>query len=109
MPPTPLIRTRQAAELLGRHPSTITRWAANGRLTPELRAGEGAGPMLFRQDHVEALAVEYGIGTYAPRQPKPLPPGVAELLDAYGYERPQPRRSRPRNASRIADDEDVAS
>jgi excisionase family DNA binding protein len=48
-----LVDTRQAAELLGVHPRTIRRAAAEGALRP-VRLRERS-PLRFRRDEIEAL------------------------------------------------------
>lgn len=49
-----LIGSAEAADILGLHKSTITRWVQAGKLTPAL-TGPG-GIYLFTRDHIEQLA-----------------------------------------------------
>lgn len=55
---TDLITTRQAAERLGVTVSTVSRWAASGKLVPALRLEGLRGPMWFRPADVDALATQ---------------------------------------------------
>jgi len=50
-----LLSSRQAAELLGKSVSSISRAVTAGRLTPALRLEGQTGAMWFRRDDVEAL------------------------------------------------------
>jgi excisionase family DNA binding protein len=50
-----LLSTRQAADLLGTHVSTISRWVAAGKLTPALKLDGGTGPMWFARADLDAL------------------------------------------------------
>lgn len=58
MPPTNLVTTKEAADILGVVPSTVNRMVTSGRLTPSSRVD---GPTriamhLFRRSDVERLA-----------------------------------------------------
>ena len=57
MPQTPLLNTAEAASLLGRSVSTISRLVRDGELKPAMRVGGGpGGSMFFNRRDVEALA-----------------------------------------------------
>lgn len=53
---TELLSTAEAAELLQRDRSTVTRWVQSGRLTAALRTPGGV--LLFRRSDIEALLAE---------------------------------------------------
>lgn len=53
VPQQQLIGSAEAADLLGIHKSTLTRWVKAGRITP---AETVAGIYLFNRDHIERLA-----------------------------------------------------
>ena len=67
-----VIGTAQASRILDVHPVTITRWAAEGRLTPVGKLPGKNGAFLFNRADVEALASSLLDGT-AHRLPV-LPP-----------------------------------
>ncbi|NBW09931.1 MAG: helix-turn-helix domain-containing protein [Caulobacteraceae bacterium] len=49
-----LVTTAEAADIVGRNRSTVTRWVQAGRLVPAITTAGGFH--LFRLDDVEALA-----------------------------------------------------
>lgn len=53
--PNELLPTAEVAARLRVTPKTIARWAANGRLTPAVKAPGIRGAMLFRADDVTKL------------------------------------------------------
>lgn len=59
MPDTASLSTAEAAELLGCHVSSISRFVRDGDLVPVMRAGGGpGGSMFFDRADVEALRVK---------------------------------------------------
>jgi len=53
--PTETVPTAEAAELLGVHPSTLTRWVARKKITPVLRGSGGTGEMFFDPADIKRL------------------------------------------------------
>ncbi len=60
-----LLTTTQAAQLIGVSPSTITRWATQGRIPFDLGPG---GERLFRLEDLEAVTIR-------PKKDPPEPDG----------------------------------
>jgi predicted site-specific integrase-resolvase len=57
--PTPvddLVTTAEACLLLGKHPSTLSRWVREDKLTPVKKVRGLRGPMLFAREDIERLA-----------------------------------------------------
>lgn len=53
--PEELVPTSEVAARLGVTPKTVARWAAEGRITPAIKAPGLRGAMLFRVDDLDAL------------------------------------------------------
>ena len=77
--PSPPVRGMSAAAVaksLGRHPATISRWIAEGRLTGE----KVEGRFLLSPESVEALRAS--LSSTSPSRPvQPLPSRLAHLAD----------------------------
>ena len=56
--PDDLISSIEAAELLGKGRSTLTRWVQSGRLTEAMKLPGETGTRLFHRSEVERLADE---------------------------------------------------
>ena len=54
---TELIGSTEASRVLKRHPATLSRWVADGKLTPVGRLSD-AGAFVFRRADVETFAAE---------------------------------------------------
>ena len=53
-----LLSTREVAALLGAHVATVSRWVAQGRLSPAMKLPGTTGAYLFRRADVEAKLSE---------------------------------------------------
>jgi predicted site-specific integrase-resolvase len=51
-----LIGSAEAAEILGKDQATISRWVANGTLTPATKLPGLSGAFLFHRTDIETLA-----------------------------------------------------
>lgn len=56
--PEDLIGGTQAAQLLGVHRSTLTRWTQLGRIAPVTQLPGRNGVVLYRRSDIEALSAE---------------------------------------------------
>ena len=57
--PTDEITTREALTILGlAHPASVTRFVAEGKLTPARKLPGVSGAFLFLRSDIEALAAE---------------------------------------------------
>lgn len=56
--PSDLVPTKEAARILRRSVSTVSRWVEIGKLTPALKIDGQRGPMWFDRATVEAIRAE---------------------------------------------------
>lgn len=67
-PTEDLISSQEALEILGVVLSTLTRWAADGKITPALKMPGSSGAYLWRRSDVVQLAADRAAST-APADP----------------------------------------
>lgn len=90
-----LLTTQEAARILRRHPSTITRFVARGELTAIKAPG---APLLIPRAAIDEYLARYKVeanppSAPEPRAPKPVPADRQRLRDEFPHLVRESRRS----------------